>query len=68
MIPFKGQSTMMPLKPVERGFKVCAMADAVNRYVYDMNVYTGSTGEREMGLGENVVLALADSIKGRHHH
>ena len=31
------------------------------------NVYTGATGERETGLGEKVVLTLAESIKGRNH-
>ena len=70
MIPFKGRSSMkqyVPLKPVKRGFKVWAMADARNGYVYDLNVYTGATGDRETGLGEKVVLTLAESIKGRHH-
>ena len=43
------------------------MADARNRYMYDFNVYTGATGNREMGLGEKVVLTLAESVKGRHH-
>jgi hypothetical protein len=50
MIPFKGQSSMkqyLPLKPVKRGFKVWAMADALNGYLYDFNVYTGATGVRE---------------------
>lgn len=28
---------------------------------------TGATGDREMGLGEKVVLTLAECIKGRHH-
>ena len=70
MIPFKGRSSMkqyLPLKPVKRGFKVWAMADASNGYMYDFNVYTGATGERETGLGEKVVLTLAESIKGRNH-
>ena len=57
----------VPLKPVNRGFKVWAMADAVNGYMYDFDVYTGAKGDREMGLGEKVVLTLAESIKGRHH-
>ena len=52
----------VPLKPVKRGFKVWAMADARNGYVYDFNVYTGATGDRETGLGEKVVLRLAESI------
>ena len=70
MIPFKGRSSMkqyLPLKPVKRGFKVWAMADALNGYLYDFDVYTGATGERETPLGEKVVLTLSESIKGRHH-
>ena len=38
MIPFEGRSSMkqyIPLKPVKRGFKVWAMADALNGYLYD---------------------------------
>ena len=57
----------VPLKPVKRGFKVWAMADTSNGYMYDFNVYTGATGERETGLGEKVVLTLAESMKGRNH-
>ena len=70
MIPFKGRSSMkqyVPLKPVKRGFKVWAMADAANGYMYDFNVYTCATEERETGLGEKVVLTLAESIKGKNH-
>ena len=55
------------MKPVKRGFKPWAMADALNGYLYDFNVYTGATGERETGLGEKVVLTLSESIEGRHH-
>ena len=57
----------VPMKPVKRGFKVWAMADARNAYMYNFNVYTSATGNREMGLGEKVVLTLAESFKGRHH-
>ena len=56
MIPFKGRSSMkqyLPLKPVKRGFKVWAMADSLNGYLCDLNVYTGATGEREIALGES---------------
>ena len=71
MIPFKGRSTMkqyLPLRPVKRGFKVWVIADATNRYTYDLNVYTGATaGLRETALGEKVVLNLSNSIK-KHHH
>ena len=30
-------------------------------------MYTGATGEREIALGEKVVLKFADPIKGKHH-
>ena len=53
--------------PVKRGFKVWAMADALNGYLYDFNVYTGASGERELALGEKVVLKLSESVKGKHH-
>ena len=42
----------LPLKPVKRGFKVWAMADALNGYLYDFNVYTGATEERNTSRGE----------------
>ena len=32
--------------PVKRGFKVWDIADALNGYFYDLNVYTGACGER----------------------
>ena len=59
----------VPVKPVKHGFKVWAMADALNGYMYDFNLYIGAgeSGEREKGLGEKVVLTLAESIKGKHH-
>ena len=71
MIPFKGQSFMkqyLPLKPVKHGFKVWAMADALNGYMYDFSIYSGAGGDRETGLGGKVVYTLAESIKGRHYH
>ena len=51
MIPFKGRSSMkqyLPMKPVKRGFKVWAMADALNGYLYDFNVYTGAAFVRSL--------------------
>ena len=36
-------------------------------YLVHFNVYTGATGDRETGLGENVVLTLSELIKNRHH-
>ena len=70
MIPFKGRSSMkqyLPLKPVKRGFKVWVMADALSGYFCDFDVYVGACGEREGGLGENVVLKLSEALSGHHH-
>ena len=70
MISFKGRSSMkqyLPLTPVKRGLKVWAMADAINSYLYDFNVYTGATAGRETAPGEKVVLTLSDSIMRCHH-
>ena len=44
MIPFKGRSTLkqcMPLKSVRRGIKVWALADSLNRFVSEFDVYAG---------------------------
>ena len=54
----------VPLKLVKR-VKVWAVADAANGYMYDFNIYTSATEERETGLGE-VVLTLANFIKRNH--
>ena len=62
MIPFKGRSTLkqyMPLKPVKRGIKVWALADACNGYITNFQVYTGKQRDAtEKGLGANVVKTL----------
>ena len=47
MIPFKGRSSLkqyMPQKPVKRGIKVWALADAANGYMANFQVYTGRQG------------------------
>ena len=70
MIPYKGRSSMkqyLPLKPVKRGFKVWVMADALNGYFYDFEVYVGATDERVGALGEKVVMKLSEAISGQHH-
>ena len=54
-----------PKKPVKRDFKVWCLADALNGYFCDFDVYVGATGESpELLLGERVVLKL---IQGHHH-
>ena len=71
MIAFKGRSTIkqcLPKKPVKRGFKVWVRADPVSGYVSEFDVYTGKvSGEKEFGLGVNVVKRLTRSITGRNH-
>lgn len=64
MIAFKGRSTLkqyMPLKPIKRGFKVWVICCAVTGYMLNFDVYEGKLqgGEREMSLGETVILKLA---------
>ena len=62
MIPFKGRSTSkqyMPLKPVRRGIKMWALADSLNGFVSEFEVYTGKkTNAVEKNLGANVVKIL----------
>ena len=62
MIPFKGRSSLkqyMPKKPVRRGIKVWALADALNGYIANFQVYTGKQGgSTEKGLGAKVVKHL----------
>ena len=62
MIPFKGRSSLkqyMPKKPVRRGIKVWALADASNGYIANFQVYTGKQGyTTEKGLGAKVVKHL----------
>ena len=57
MITFKGRSTLkqyMPQKPVKRGIKVWALADAINGFVSMFQVYTDKQGNTvQKGLGAN---------------
>ena len=68
-----GRSTMkqyMPMKPVNRGFKVWVRADAVNGYFCDFDVYVGGPGDGtsvETRLGERVVKELTETMQGKHY-
>ena len=53
----------LPLKRVKRGFKVWVMADALNGYFCDFDVYVG----RERVGWESVVLKLSEAITGHQH-
>lgn len=72
MIPFKGRSSLkqyMPMKPIKRGIKVWASADANNGYVSAFEVYTGKKGNTaEKGLGANVVKGLTEQLHGTYRH
>nr|CAH7742974.1 unnamed protein product [Callosobruchus chinensis] len=46
MTKFKGRSSLkqfLPLKPVKRGIKIWVRSDAQTGYVYDMNIYCGTS-------------------------
>lgn len=63
----KGRSSLkqyMPMKPVKRGYKIWARADALTGYLYEFEVYSGKT-ERvvEVSLGPNIVFRLSEAIK-----
>ena len=60
----------LPKKPTKRGFKVWVRAEARTGYFSEFEVYTGKTtcdNEVERGLGEKVVLKLAEKLKGQHY-
>ncbi|XP_064613995.1 piggyBac transposable element-derived protein 4-like [Liolophura sinensis] len=72
MIPFRGRVSYrqyLPAKPCKFGVKVWQLADSSNRYVYQMEVYTGKqdTG-REVGLASRVVWDLTRVLSGKSHH
>ena len=46
----------LPLKPLKRGFKVWAMADSLNGYLYDFKVYTGATREEDVSREKDSVI------------
>lgn len=60
MVAFEGRSGMkqyMPMKPINRGFKVWALADSASGYLINFETYTGKNSNNltELGLRENVV-------------
>ena len=71
MVGFKGRSSMKqycPNKPTKRGYKVWALCDAHNRYLYNFEVYCGATpGVTEHGLGASVVRNLSEPILEKSH-
>ena len=71
MIKFTGRSRLkqyLPMKPVNRGIKVWALADSHNGYFHKFQVYTGKEGGSEKQLGHRVVTDLTKHLKGKGHH
>lgn len=73
MIPFKGRCSFkqyMPMKPVKRGYKVWCIADSKTGFISKFEIYTGkntdtSQTEKDVGLGEKVVLKLTEDFTGK---
>ena len=72
MIAFKGRSSLkqyLPMKPIKRGIKVWARADATTGYVSAFEVYTGKKGNTsEKGLGAKVVKSLCTELYNSYRH
>ena len=72
MIPFKGRSSLkqyMPKKPIKRGIKVWALADAHIGYISAFDVYTGKMANtQEVGLGTRVVKTLFNNFRDSQRH
>ena len=65
MIKFKGRCSLkqyLPKKPIKRGFKIWALADSVNGYVYDFQIHKGKDGNRTASLGEHVIKDMVKDI------
>ena len=72
MIQFKGRCTLkqyMPPKPVRRGIKLWALADSLNGYISEFEVYTGKKANAvEKNLGSNVVKTLTQHYMNTFRH
>ena len=58
----------MPLKPVQRGFKIWIRVDSISAYVSDFSVYTGKEETVERDLGGKVAKKLVELLTGHYHH
>ena len=69
IIPFKGRLSFKQYiknKPVKWGIKAFVLSDAINGYVYRLQVYTGKgmeTNQPEIGLCSRVVLDLLSGLE-----
>ena len=59
----------LPMKPVMCGFKVWVRSDSHNRYVCELECYTGRKGDRtEVGLGGSAVTRPTRDLVGKSYH
>jgi hypothetical protein len=71
IVAFKGRSSMIqynPQKPHKWGIKAWVLAESKTGYMYNWEMYRGSTGRTETGLSEKVVLNITQPIYGHNHH
>ena len=55
-------------KPIKRGYKVWVLADTSTGYVYNFDIYSGKSMERQVPLGEHVVWSLTRELSMKFHH
>lgn len=71
MVGFKGRSSMKQycsMKTTKQGYKVWALCDASNGYLYNFDVYCGATpGATGHGLGASVVHNLSEPVLEKAH-
>ena len=66
MIPFTGRSSIkqyMKDKPNKWGFKMWKLVDSTSAYLYAFDIYISKGAEREVGLGEHIVLQMAENMQ-----
>ena len=66
MVLFKGRSSLkqyMPRKPVKRGYKIWARADATTGYLCQFEIYSVKDNAKQGNLGENVVKKMCREIQ-----
>lgn len=67
LYPYRGRCRYIqyiPSKPAKYGLKFWSLNDTVNSYSWNFKMYTGRDEERELPLGEHVVLQLSEGLRG----
>ncbi|PAA53757.1 hypothetical protein BOX15_Mlig004292g1 [Macrostomum lignano] len=67
LFPYRGRCRYiqyMPMKPAKYGLKFWCLNDAANAYCWNLQMYVGREEDREVSLGEHVVLRLAEGLRG----